>query len=759
VIRSRFCFVSPAEVSPAPHPAPMVASPVRVVEQGGARQLQAGPLCVEEVLACRRLGRVGVARLDRREDGLVLGVRRHAAALDAHRRAAEQRHRAPQAQQGTLEIAVARRPVEERVELPVELGQPARVIGERNLRGDELPDFIDLDVRRVPGDQARRHALQHAAEIIELHRRLMVERRDDRTRARHDRDQAFRLQPADRLAHRRAADTELARQLRLAQPRPRQQFSRLDRGFELLVSVLASGHAATFLPLRNLREFCPPVSSRQSRLDLTTRAALCTVVYLFGARAAEPASLSGTRPDLTTPRDVLVIGAGNAAMSAAIQAGRAGARVLVVEAAPKAMRGGNTRHTRNCRLAHDAANETLTGPYPVEEFWDDLMRVTGGETDQELARFTLEESKTLWDWMTDQGIRFQPSLGGTLSLGRTNAFFLGGGRALVNALHLTAERLGIDVLYEAEVVDIEIEDGVFRAADVRYDGAVHRVEARALVAASGGFEANIEWLKEAWGPAAENFLIRGTPYNRGDVLRMLLDKGVQSVGDPKQCHAVAIDGRAPKFDGGIVTRLDCVPFGIVVNANGERFYDEGEDFWPKRYAIWGRLVAAQPEQVGHVIIDSKSINLFMPSVFPPVQADTVHELATKLGLDPERVETTTRAFNAACRTGHFDHTVHDDCRTEGLDPPKSHWARPIDTPPFYGYALRPGITFTYLGVRVNREARMQMADGRPSANMYAAGEIMAGNVLGRGYLAGIGMTIGAVFGRVAGQEAATHVGN
>jgi tricarballylate dehydrogenase len=169
------------------------------------------------------------------------------------------------------------------------------------------------------------------------------------------------------------------------------------------------------------------------------------------------------------------------------------------------------------------------------------------------------------------------------------------------------------------------------------------VKARAFVLASGGFQADLDWLARAWGPAARNFLIRGTPYNRGVVLRDMLDQGADSVGDPTQCHAVAIDGRAPKFDGGIVTRLDCVPFSIVVNRDGERFYDEGEDVWPKRYAIWGRLVAAQPDQVGYSIIDAKSIDLFMPSVFPPVKADTIEGLASQMGLDPRRLRRTSTA--------------------------------------------------------------------------------------------------------------------
>jgi tricarballylate dehydrogenase len=463
--------------------------------------------------------------------------------------------------------------------------------------------------------------------------------------------------------------------------------------------------------------------------------------------------------DLNRKFDVLVIGGGNAALCAAISARRAGVSVLVLEGAPKFYRGGNTRHTRNMRCAHDAATEILTGPYTEEEFFEDLLRVTGGETDEELARYMIKESKDILGWIVEQGVRWQPSLGGTLSLGRTNSFFLGGGRAMLNALYLTAERLGVKVLYDAEVVDLEIDNGMFLSATLKQgDGRVH-AKASALVAAAGGFEANIEWLKQYWGEAADNFLIRGTPYNRGSILKMLLANGVQEIGDPTQCHAVAIDARAPKFDGGIITRHDSVVFGIVVNRNAARFYDEGEDIWPKRYAIWGRLVAAQPGQIAYIIFDSSVVTSFMPTLFPPIGAPSVAELAGKLKLDPAALEKTVAEFNAAVRPGTFDHTILDDCRTEGVTPPKTHWARRIETPPFLAYPVRPGITFTYLGTRVNREARMLMKDGKPSANMFAAGEIMAGNVLGKGYAAGIGMTIGSVFGRIAGREAARSAKN
>ena len=454
--------------------------------------------------------------------------------------------------------------------------------------------------------------------------------------------------------------------------------------------------------------------------------------------------------------DVLIIGGGNAALCAAIAARRAGARVLVLEAAPKFYRGGNTRHTRNMRCAHDSATATLSGPYSESEFYDDLLQVTGGRTDEALARLMIRESKDMLGWIEQQGVRWQPSLGGTLSLGRTNSFFLGGGRAMLNALYATAERLGVVVQYDSEVVGLSVDAGTFRSATVRSGGSEHEVRAAALVAAAGGFEANIPWMREHWGEAAENFLVRGTPYNTGTVLRLLLGHGVEPVGDPTQCHAVAIDARAPRFDGGIITRLDCVVFGIVVNREARRFYDEGEDVWPKRYAVWGRLVAAQPGQIAWILFDQTSRNAFMPSLYPAIAADSLRGLAGTLGLDPDTLERTLAEFNAAVRPGTFDHTVLDDCRTEGLTPPKSHWARRLETPPYYAYPVRPGITFTYLGTRVDETMRVRMGNGGPAANIYAAGEIMAGNVLGQGYAAGIGMTIGSVFGRIAGREAARH---
>lgn len=459
--------------------------------------------------------------------------------------------------------------------------------------------------------------------------------------------------------------------------------------------------------------------------------------------------------------DVLVIGGGNAALCAALMAREAlgpGGSVLVLEASPRAWRGGNSMHVRNLRCMHDAPQDVLNDAYSEEEYWQDLLKVTGGRTDETLARFVIRESATCRPWMRSHGVHFQPSLSGALHTARTNAFFMGGGKALVNAYYRSAEALGIGVRYETPVERLELDGRRFVAA-VAADGT--RFEARACVVAAGGFESNREWLRRAWGQnergewPAENFLIRGTRFNTGTLLAFLLDEaGADRVGDPTQAHMVAIDARAPLYDGGICTRIDCVSLGVVVNREGARFHDEGEDFWPKRYAIWGRLVARQPGQVAYSIIDSKAIGRFMPPVFPGTEAASLPELARALDLNPTTFMQTLDAYNAACRPGAFDHTALDGLRTDpSLAPPKTNWARRIDTPPYLGYAVRPGVTFTYLGLKTDLGAAVQFGGG-PSENLFVAGEMMAGNVLGQGYTAGVGMSIGTAFGRLAGTQAA-----
>ena len=319
-----------------------------------------------------------------------------------------------------------------------------------------------------------------------------------------------------------------------------------------------------------------------------------------------------TEDTLAASYDVVVVGGGNAAVCAALEARRGGRSVLILEAAPIAMRGGNSRHTRNVRYLHRDEEYSLVGSYLEDEFFADLLQVTGGDTNEEIARLTILSSESLGTWMSGNGTRWQPALRGTLQLPRTNAFFLGGGKALLNTYYETARQLGIHVAYDAEVCDLKLQPGGLHSVFV---GSERReFQSRALVAASGGFEANLEWLGEYWGDAAQNFIIRGTPYNRGGPLRLLLDAGAKTIGDPREYHAVACDARGPQFDGGIVTRLDSLPFGIVVNREAHRFSDEGVDFWPKRYASWGGLIARQPGQIAYSIVDAKLMDAFMPSL-------------------------------------------------------------------------------------------------------------------------------------------------
>lgn len=459
-----------------------------------------------------------------------------------------------------------------------------------------------------------------------------------------------------------------------------------------------------------------------------------------------------------TQFDVIVVGGGNAALCAALAARKLTPSVLLLERAPAHMRGGNTRHTRNIRCA-SVGNGDRSQEYRVEEFLDDLIGVTGGPANLDLAKFAIQQSQSLPQWMSEHGILWQPPLAGTLHLGRTNRWFLGGGKSLVNAYYDALARMGIAVRYDADVVDLLIEDGEFRAVTLKIGDDHEAIRGRAVVVAAGGFEANIEWLKRYWGDAADNFLVRGTPYNDGTMLANLITKDAKQIGDPKAFHAIAVDGRAPKFDGGIVTRLDSIPFGVVVNRFGQRFYDEGEDIWPKRYAIWGRLIAEQPEQIAYSIVDAKTIRCFLPPVYKPYQADSLEDLAGLLKLEAAPFLETIQNFNRAT-AGNLESTLErlDGVKTRGLTPPKSNWALPIDRAPFYGLPLRPGITFTYMGVEVDSNARVIQSGGRPFSNVYAAGEIMSGNILTKGYLAGFGLTIGSVFGRLAGKEAASHAG-
>ena len=454
--------------------------------------------------------------------------------------------------------------------------------------------------------------------------------------------------------------------------------------------------------------------------------------------------------------DVLVVGGGSAALCAAIAARRIGASVRIVEQAPATLRGGNTRHARNFRLMHDRPAWYVPDAYGEDAFFRDLLRVTHGATDERLARVLIRGSATIAQWLGDNGVRLQDLASGAMPYSRRTAFFLGGGKAMINALYATAAKLGVTIGYDSEVVELAFGDDRNCEAAIAHGGSIERVVAKTAVVCSGGHQANLDWLRESFGVAADGFMIRGTPYVTGSVLRLLLDAGVRPAGDPSRCHMVAVDARGPKFDGGIVTRITGIPHGIVVDRDGRRFHDEGEDARKTHYARWGARIADCPGQIAHLIMDAKGLSRAPPTALPPLRAGSIAGLATALRIDPAALETTIREFNAAACAAD-DRPLAKRC-TNGLTPPKSRGAVALSDPPFAAYPLRPGVTFTHFGVAVDDHMRVVRTDGRPASNVFAAGMIMAANVLGDGYLAGLGVSLSTVFGRLAGEEAARHAG-
>jgi tricarballylate dehydrogenase len=449
--------------------------------------------------------------------------------------------------------------------------------------------------------------------------------------------------------------------------------------------------------------------------------------------------------------DVLVVGGGCAALCAAIAARRGGAFVRMVEHAPATLRGGNARHARNFRIMHDRPEWYVPDVYGEDAFFRDLVRVTGGATDEPLARILIRGSASIAPWLGENGVRLQDPSSGAMPYSRRTAFFLGGGKAMVNALYATAIKLGVGIGYDSEVVALGFNDGNC-TADIRREGRIERTAAKTLVVCSGGHQANLGWLRQSFGPAAENFVVRGTPYDSGSVLRLLLDAGARPVGDPKRAHMVAVDARGPKFDGGIVTRITAIPHGIVVDRHAKRFHDEGEDARKTHFARWGARIAECPDQIAWLILDANGVGRALPTALAPIRADTVAALATTLGLEPAALETTVREFNAATPTP--GDMLLNERGTTGLSPPKSRGAVALTAPPFVAYPLRPGVTFTHYGVAVDDRLRVMKNDGKPISNVFAAGMVMAANVLGDGYLAGLGVSLSAVFGRLAGERAA-----
>jgi len=488
-----------------------------------------------------------------------------------------------------------------------------------------------------------------------------------------------------------------------------------------------------------------------------------------------------------TTRDtqVLVVGAGNAALSAALAAAEQGARVLVLERAPFDERGGNSRFTAGAiRFAHNGLQDLLTvmpdltmeerektdfGTYTRDDYFDDMGRVTRFRADPDLVETLIDNSLATLQWMKAKGVRFQPSYGrqafkvdgrfrfwGGLCLETW-----GGGPGLVDMLTAAAEKAGIEILYETRAVDLIHEKGEVRGVVARRGQEIFDIRAGAVVLAAGGFEANAEWRTRYLGPGWDLARVRGTRFNTGDGIRMALDIGAMSTGNWSGCHAVGWDRNAPEFGDltvGDGFQKHSYPFGIMVNAAGRRFVDEGADFRNYTYAKYGRVILDQPGQFAWQVFDSKVVHLLRDEYrirrVTKATANTLEELAGKLDdVDAKGFLEEVAAYNAAVMTDvPFNPTIKDGRGTRGLAVPKSNWANLLDAPPFEAYATTCGITFTFGGLKITTEGHVIDSDGAPIPGLYAAGELVGG-LFYFNYPGGTGLMSGSVFGRLAGSSA------
>jgi tricarballylate dehydrogenase len=486
--------------------------------------------------------------------------------------------------------------------------------------------------------------------------------------------------------------------------------------------------------------------------------------------------------------DVLVVGAGNAALCAALAAAERGCSVLVLERAPEAEAGGNSRFTAGAfRCVYDGVDDlralmpdmtdaevgqTDFGTYTAAQFFDDMGRVTEYRTDPDLCDLLVNDSRATMLWMRDQGVRFMPIWGrqayridGRFKFwGGLTVEAVGGGPGLIEALYAAARTAGVQIAFGARAIDLLADDEGVSGVQVRTGGRTSAVHAKAVVLACGGFESNAEWRTRYLGLGWDLAKVRGTRFNTGDGIQMALDAGAEAAGNWSGCHAVAWDRNAPPYGDlavGDGFQKHSYPLGVMLNARGERFVDEGADFRNYTYAKYGRVILEQPQQFAWQVFDATVSPLLRDEYrirqASRVRADTLEELVGKLdGVDPGAALATLNEFNAAVtRDVAFDPNVKDGRTTKGLTVPKSNWANPIEAPPFEAYQVTCGVTFTFGGLKVDRAARVVGADAGALAGLFAAGELVGG-LFYFNYPGGTGLMAGAVFGKVAGTSAAVH---
>jgi len=484
--------------------------------------------------------------------------------------------------------------------------------------------------------------------------------------------------------------------------------------------------------------------------------------------------------------DVIIVGAGNAALCAAISAREHGAeKVLALEKAPFDERGGNSLFTAGgFRFVHDGLDdlrsdilddlseaETSQIVLPIlkkEDYLEDLRRVTEGQTDDTLSELLVGRSRDTMRWMRKNGVRFLPMFGRQSYkvdgkhhfYGGVNIEAVGGGWGLVDQLIKQAERVGVEIRYATAMRRLlQDKSGAVTGVHVMGPDGYADIYAKAVVLACGGFEANPEMRVRYYGPGWESCLVRGTRYNTGDGLRAALDIDAQPFGGWSTCHAVQWDISAPPFGDRVVLdnfQKHSYPIGIIVNLKGERFVDEGADYRNHTYAKYGREVMKQPKRAAVQVFDAKTIGMVRDEYrirqVTKAEAPTIEELAEKLGIDAKGLSQTVRDFNAACKPGKYNPAILDGVSTSGITPPKSNWALPLDTPPYTGFVVTCGITFSFGGLRINEHGEVQNTSDRTIPGLYAAGEIVGG-IFYENYLGGAGLMSGAVFGRIAGSSA------
>lgn len=487
--------------------------------------------------------------------------------------------------------------------------------------------------------------------------------------------------------------------------------------------------------------------------------------------------------------DVVVVGAGNAAMCAALAAREHGVSVVVLECAPEGEHGGNSTFTAGAmRVAYNGVDDLVElmpdlteselantdfGTYTEDQFFDDIARVTQNRSNPDMAELLVRRSHATMKWMRGKGVRFAPIYGrqafkvdGKFKFwGGLTMEAWGGGPGLVEALHKSAARAGIEVMFEARALSLIADDGGVRGVRVRQKGKTRDIRAKAVVLAAGGFQANTEWRTRYLGPSWDLAKVRGTKFNTGAGIQMALDVGARPTGNWSGCHAVGWDRNAPEYGDlavGDGFQKHSYPFGIMVNATGERFVDEGADFRNYTYAKYGRVILNQPGQFAWQIFDQKVVHLLRDEYrirqVTKVQADTLEELSTKLDdVDPVGFMRTVTDWNKAVMTEvPFNPNVKDGRSTRGLKVPKSNWANTLDQGPFLAFAVTCGITFTFGGVKITTDGEVVSLDDAPIPNLYAAGE-MVGGLFYFNYPGGTGLMAGAVFGKIAGNAAGAHV--